>query len=176
MEIALTGDERSAFRYRCGFLDINEEIPSKQYLDHLSTKGRLDFVCKKYKRKIKFKRIDDIDNYKRIVRNGLEITQECYDLGYGLLCIEDIEYNIDADNNFKQLHEAIQEQSEILLIKGKYEGEFYKCIYGEEFLGLVMLQENVYKGDIRIHKTYIKDVFNEINTNEEELEELYYDA
>lgn len=109
-------------------------------LSDFSEEFELDFVICKYNDVLEFNHISKVKNLNGILKDGLKAGTG--DFGYGIYIIpSDDEI---ANDNLKTYVSEMFDYNEknILMIKGTYSGEYYKCIYGEGKEGYCIIESN----------------------------------
>ena len=122
----------------------------------------LDFISQKYTGQISFRHIASVESFNFINQFGLKPKDDTYlmDLGVGVyVFLSEWEDSYGEENVKTWLSENLANDVEdILIVVGQYEGDYHKCIFGDDHKGYVVLANSVPPTDI--------DNIVDINVNE----------
>lgn len=120
---------------------------------------KIDFLSVSRNGEISFLHVASIHSFDFIDKNGLKplIDDFVLDLGQGLYVIsKEINYDVAIENLLNYVAEEIEDEK-LLVIKGKYNGKFTECVFGEGHEGYIVLKSSVPREDIEIIEMSVDD-------------------
>lgn len=136
--------ESPEFLFQHLVLSISSAIDESE-LEKLADIHRVDFISQVEEGTINFIHVSYPSQLKSIKERGLIASSESSDLGVGVYLIE--EDDVEGTENLLTYVETLM-QEEILIIKGTYQGEYMRCIYGESHEGYIVVKETVLPNNI----------------------------
>lgn len=123
-------------------LVLKEETSQEDCLDLIKKHG-VDFISVEMSGSFTFYHLTNPDNLGSISQVGLVSNQSEYisDLGKGIYVVKDGDE--EGEQHLLDYIESHDDVDRWLFVKGKYEGLFTKCIYGEGHIGYYVLKEDV---------------------------------
>lgn len=151
--IEQTGGENNDFLFTHAI--VKEEV------DLSSVSEEVDFISIEKEGSFDFYHISSTDNQDSIVENGLTLPEGTYvaDLGKGIYVID--QEDEEALDNLKEYISEFygdDEEAEILLVSGHYEGPYTVCVKGDGHKGYILLKNIVSADNIEdAEKMFVED-------------------
>lgn len=133
----------SDFFFKHLVLPKGKQVFQLPVLSAMAIEHQVDFISKEEHGTISFLHVTDVENLDAILELGLQPNVEGYvgDLGWGVYLIE--EDDDTACDNLYDFLEAREPDSEVLILKGSYTGNYTRCLYGQGHEGYIVAKETV---------------------------------
>lgn len=117
----------------------------------------ISFVSVKRNGLIPIMHVSTIDKKEIILKEGLKVIEKDWisDLGEGLYVVnsDDIDSVESLRDYISELYE--DEDEELIVVFGEYEGEYYECVFGEGHCGYIVIKNSI--PDIYIEPMTVMD-------------------
>lgn len=135
--------ELEDFFFRHLVLPADAELTDEE-LKNLAETHQVDFISKEEEGNVSFIHVSRPEHLDSIQENGLIANETGYigDLGTGVYVIN--QYDTDGiENVLNYIEGAFENEEEVLLVEGSYDGKMTRCIYGEGHVGYIVIKSTI---------------------------------